>query len=158
MFSPDPPTFSVPASTSQLLRLPPPKDLMAMNGILRFLLCLLISLLFLRLGFTQPTEILVLNPPKIINFQFLSSLEVILRSLIQIFKPVGSEQFWSTSKRSMTKRGMPSLHISFSFHPSNLSAFPAHYRVGQNLGKKVLRMSSTKFHLLIIQFVVIPHG
>ena len=32
------------------------------------------------------------------------------------------------------------------------------YRVAQNHGKQVLRISPIKFHFLIIQFVVIPHG
>ena len=32
------------------------------------------------------------------------------------------------------------------------------YRVAQNHGKQVLRISPIKFHFPIIQFVVIPHG
>ena len=32
------------------------------------------------------------------------------------------------------------------------------YRVGQNHGKQVLRISCIKFHLLTFQFVVISHG
>ena len=32
------------------------------------------------------------------------------------------------------------------------------YRVAQNHGKQVLRISCMKFHLLTFQFVVIPHG
>ena len=32
------------------------------------------------------------------------------------------------------------------------------YRVAQNHGKQVLRVIHTKFHLPVIQFVVIPHG
>ena len=32
------------------------------------------------------------------------------------------------------------------------------YRVAQNHGKQVLRMSCIKFHLPTFQFVVIPHG
>ena len=32
------------------------------------------------------------------------------------------------------------------------------YRVAQNHGKQVLRISHIKFHFTIIQFVVIPHG
>ena len=32
------------------------------------------------------------------------------------------------------------------------------YRVAQNYGEQVVRISSIKFHLLTFQFVVIPHG
>ena len=32
------------------------------------------------------------------------------------------------------------------------------YRVAQNHGKQVLRISCMKFHLITFQFVVIPHG
>ena len=35
---------------------------------------------------------------------------------------------------------------------------PNIYRVAQNHGKQVLRITHTKFHLPITQFVVIPHG
>ena len=42
--------------------------------------------------------------------------------------------------------------LGFDFEGRNM------YRVAQNHGKQVLRISPIKFHFPIIQFVVIPHG
>ena len=57
----------------------------------------------------------------------------------------------------MKQKGRPVLNANLETNPS-LRLSVLGYRVRQYHGKQVLRICCIKFHLLTLQFVVIPHG